>query len=178
MDPLLAANRLPYLAERSMRNAVLAAIDRGRMTPRTLIDEALVRFEHGVGTEAPDGIRPSLLFAERDRIVRELRRFIDGRLSARLAALRRCEVIAIGRPAAPFDCIIRNRHGKAYGVLFRRIPAGGQRLEFLRRVRKACEKITRTPLSGVLVYDFTSGANRLVLHDAGAQSVYRHLRAS
>lgn len=161
-----------------MRSAVLAAIDRGRMTPRTLIDEALVRFEHAVGTEAPDGIRPSLLFAERDRIVRELRRFIDGRLSARLAALRRRDVVAIGRHAAPFDCIVRNGRGKNYGVVFRRIAADGRRLEFLRRVRIACEKATKTPVCGVLVYDFTSGANRLVLDDAGAQRVYRHLRAS
>lgn len=177
MDPLLAANRLPRLAERAMRNAVLSAIDRGRMTPRTLVDNALMRFEHAVGTEAPDGIRPSLLFAERDRIVRELRRFIDGRLSARLAAVRRQEVVAMGKQAAPFDCIVRNRRGRNYAVVFRRLPNDGRRLEVLRRIRVAAEKATRTPLSGVLVYDFTGGAVRL-LRDSGSQSVYRNLRAS
>ncbi len=177
MDPLLAANRLPRLAERSMRNAVLSALERGRITPRALVDNALVRFEHAVGTEAPNGIRPSLLFAERDRIVRELRRFIDGRLSSRLAALRLHDVMAIGTQAAPFDCIVRNRRGHNYALVFRRLPADGRRLEALRHIRAAAEKATRTPLTGALVYDFTSGAVRL-LRDSRSQSVDRHLRAS
>ena len=178
MDPLLAANRLPRLAERAMRAAVVAAVDRGRMTPRSLVDNALVRFEHAVGTEARDGIRPSLLFAERDRIVTELRRFIDSRLSSRLAALRRHEIVAVGRTAAPFDCIVRNRHGHHYAIVLRRLPSDGRRLEVLRRIHAAAEKITRTPLSGVLVYDFTNGVARVFLRDAGAKGVYRHLRAS
>ncbi len=148
------------------------------MTPRILVDEALQRFERAVGSAAPDGIRPSLLFAERDRIVRELGLFIQGRLSSRLAAVRRRDIVAAGRNAAPFDCIVRNRHGKNYAVVFRRLPSDGRRLEVLRSMRCAANRATKTPLSGVLVYDFTTGVARLLLDEPGADSVYRHLRAS
>ncbi|HEV7178440.1 MAG TPA: hypothetical protein VGN11_01110 [Candidatus Baltobacteraceae bacterium] len=178
MDALLAANRLPRLAERAMRGAVLGALARGRLTPRALIDDALLRFERAVGREAPDGIRPSLLFGERDRIVRELRGFIDGRLAARLAALRRRDVIAAGRDASPFDLIVRNRHGRQYAVILRRLPPDGRRLELLRRMHVAAQATARIALHGVLVYDFSNGVARLLLDDAGANGVYRHLRAS
>ena len=86
MDPLLAVSRLPKLAERAMRASVVAALERRRVTPRVLINDALMRFERAIQNEAPEGIRPALLFTERDRIVRELRGFIDGRVAARLAA--------------------------------------------------------------------------------------------
>ena len=129
MDPLLAARRLPVLAQRAMRAAILAALARARVTPRALIDEALLRFERSVGSETPDGVRPALLFAERDRIVRELRRFIDGRLAARLAAVKARDLIALGKAAAPFDEIVRNRFGRIYGVVFRRLPADSVRLD-------------------------------------------------
>ena len=178
MDPLVAVRRLPVLAERAMRASILAAIDRGRVTPRTLINDALMRFERAVQAEACNGIRPALLFNERDRIVREVRGFIDGRIAARLAALPRRDLIALGRDAAPFDAIVRNRHGRAYGVVLRRLPSDGARLDILQRVREAARRTTRTPLAGVLVYDFSSGVVRLVLDDAGAQRVNRHLRAS
>lgn len=157
MDPLLAADRLPHLAERAMRAAVLAAVTMGRMTPRSLVNDALIRFERVVGREATTGVRPALLFAERDRIVRELRGFIDGRLAARLAALRKRDVLVVARDAAPFDAIVRGRRGGYFAVLFRRLPADGRRLELLRRVRKAAVAYTATPIVGVLVYDFASG---------------------
>lgn len=157
MDPLLAADRLPHLAERSMRAAVLGAMCHDRMTPRALVNDALIRFERAVGREATTGVRPALLFAERDRIVRELRGFIDGRLATRLAALRKRDVLAVGRDAAPFDAIVRGRRGGYFAVLFRRLPSDGRRLELLRRMRKAALAYTATPIAGVLVYDFATG---------------------
>lgn len=178
MDPLLVVNRLPKLAENAMRAAVIGAIDRARMTPRTLINDALMRFERAVAGDAPDGIRPAVLFTERDRIVRELRGFIDGRLATRLLALPRRNLVALGREAAPFDAVVRNRFGRCYAVVLRRLPPDGRRLEALRRIREAARDSTRTPVHGVLVYDFAAGTARLVLDDAGSQRVYRHLRAS
>lgn len=178
MDPLIAANRLPKLAEMAMRNSVLAAMARARMTPRVLVDDALIRFERAVGRYASGGVRPALLFAERDRVVKELRAFIDGRLSLRLAALQRRDVVALGRGAAPFDAIVRGRRGACYGVLLRRLPKDGRRLEALRRIRTDSNKQTRTPVAGILVYDFTTGVVRVLLDDPGAQRMYRDLRAS
>jgi len=162
MDPLLAARRLPVLAQRAMRTSILAALARARVTPRALIDEALLRFERSVGSETPEGVRPALLFAERDRIVRELRRFIDGRLAARLAAVKPRDLVAVGRAAAPFDAIVRNRFGRIYAVVFRRLPADSVRLDLLRRIALAMSRYDKTPLRGVLVYDFSSGSARLV----------------
>jgi hypothetical protein len=156
MDPLLAVSRLPKLAERAMRRAVIAALERGRMTPRGLINDALVRFERDVQTQAPDGVRPALLFTERDRIVRDLRGFIEGRLASRLAALPVREVLALGRAAAPFDAIVENRHGERYAIVLRRVPIDGTRLELLRRIQNAARRYAKVSLRGVLLYDFSS----------------------
>ncbi len=161
-----------------MRAAILAALGRGRITPRGVIDDALLRFERAVQAEASHGVRPALLFGERDRIVREVRGFLDGRIAARLAALPRRDLIAVGRGAAPIDAIVRNRHGYCYAVVLRRLPRGGRRLDLLQRLRVAARTATRTPLAGVLVYDLSSGSVRVLLDDAGAQRVDRHLRAS
>jgi hypothetical protein len=177
MDPLLAVRRLPQLAQRAMVAAILTAIDRARFTPRSLVNDALMRFERAVQAEIADGVRPALLFAERDRIVRELRRFIDARLAARIAALRRRDIVALGAEAAPFDAIVRNRAGRCYGLVLRRLPADGGRLEVIRRARLA-QYAARTPLNGVLLYDFGSGVARLVLDDSGADRVHGDLRAS
>ena len=142
MDPLLAVSRLPKLAERAMRVAVVDALARGRITPRGVINDALVRFERDVQSEAPDGVRPALLFSERDRIVRELRGFIDGRLAARLAALRYRDVVATAKQCAPFDAIVRNRFGHAYAIVMRRLPADGSRLDVIRRIASATQRYT------------------------------------
>ena len=162
MDPLLVANRLPKLAERAMRAAVLTAVEHRRMTPRGLVNEALIRFERAVGRVAASGVRPALLFAERDRIVRELRGFIDGRLAARLIALRGRDVLAVARDAAPFDAIVRGKRGGYFAVLFRRLPSDGQRLDVLRRMRRAADAYTATPLAGVIAYDFATGRTCLL----------------
>jgi hypothetical protein len=175
MDPILAAKALPRLAERAMRAAILEALGQGRLTPRSLVDRALVGFERAAQRYGP--LRPALLFAERDRIARELRAFIDGRLAARLRALRRDDLIAIGRGAKPFDVLVRNRRGRVYAVVFRRLPRDGRRLERFARMREAAQNATRTPLHGVLVYDFSRGA-ALLLNESRAQGVYRYLRAS
>jgi hypothetical protein len=177
MDPILAAGRLPRLAERSMRDAIVQALERGRLLPRALVDGALVRFERAVRRSTGDAARPCVLFAERDRIVRELRTFVDGRLAARMNALRVRDLVATGSRAAPFDAIVRNRRGRVYGIVFRRLPADGRRLDVLQRVRVAL-KAARTPLDGVLLYDFSGGRATLVSNQSGANSVYRHLRAS
>lgn len=159
-----------------MRHAILQALARGRLTPRVLVDAALVRFERTVARCIGGAVRPALLFAERDRIVRELRWFTDGRLAARLRALDRRALVALGSSAAPFDAIVSGSRGR-YGVLFRRLPPDGRRLEILRRARAALQK-TRTPVDGALIYDFVRGRATLVLNQPGAYRVDRHLRAS
>ncbi|HTX58497.1 MAG TPA: hypothetical protein VMV65_05085 [Alphaproteobacteria bacterium] len=176
MDPLLAAERLPRLAERAMRDAIVTCLSMDRLTPRMLVDRALVSFESAV-KRALGAVRPAPLFVERDRIARELRAFVDGRLAARLRALRRADVVAAGSRAAPFDLVVRNRRGRLYAVVFRRLPRDGRRLVLLQRIRTTLQTATRTPVDGVLVYDFSRGA-ALVLHQAGAQRVHRYLRAS
>lgn len=174
MDPLLAAARLPRLAERAMRIAIAGALTAGGMTPRAIVDRALIEFE---ASAAPLGtVRPALLFAERDRIARELRIFVDSRVARRLRAIHRSAVIA-GRAAAPFDIVVRNRRGQTYAVVFRRLPRDGSRLPLLQRMRSAEQTATRTPVDGVLVYDFSRGTT-VLLDQTGAQRVHRYLRAS
>jgi hypothetical protein len=161
MDPILAAQRLPRIAERAMRDAAVVAAGRGRrVTPRVLINDALIRFERSVQRVAGEGIRPSLLFAERDRIVSELRRFIETRLAARLFALRRRDVLAVGAGAAPFDAIVRGKRGGSFGVVFRRLAKDGRRLETMRAMRTAAHDFQGERLTGILVYDFTTAAVR------------------
>lgn len=158
-----------------MRAAIADALTNGQFTPRGVIDRALVSFEAAVARRG--SVRPALLFGERDRIVRELRAFVESRLAVRLRALRRRDVVAAGVAAAPFDALVRNRRGRTYAVVFRRLPGDGRRLAMLQRMRAAVQTETRTPIDGVLVYDF-SRATALRLDQAGAQCVYRHLRAS
>lgn len=174
MDTLLAAQRLPRLAERAMRAAISSALSRGQLTPSAVIDRALVTFEAALVNR---GVRPALLFAERNRIVRELRVFLESRLAGRLRALPRRSVVATGSAAAPFDTLVRNRRGRTYAVVFARLPNDGRRLAVLHRMRAAAQNATRTPIDGILVYDF-SRAVVLRLDQAGAQSVHRYLRAS
>ena len=175
MDPILAAKALPSHAGRAMRAAILEALAEGRLTPRSLVDRALVGFERRARRHG--AVRPALLFAERDRIARELRAFIDGKLAARLQALRRGDLLALGQAARPFDLLVRNRRGRVYAVVFRRLPRDGRRLERFAKMREAAQHATRTPVHGVLVYDFSRGA-ALLLNQAGSQGVYRYLRAS
>lgn len=164
MDPILVADRLPKLAERAMRNAIVRlSLANGRaglrLTQRELIDDALIRFEAMVQRVAGDGIRPALLFGERDRIVRDLRAFVETRLAARLFAIRRRNVIAVGRRAAPFDALVRGRRGGIYGVVFLRLAHGGRRLETMRAIRATAQR-RGEGLGGVLIYDFTTATVR------------------
>jgi hypothetical protein len=175
MDPLLAAGRVPRLAETAMRGAIVCSLVRG--CARTTVDDALLRFEALVTRHLGSEVRPALLFAERDEIVRALRAFARSRLAARLAALRPGQVLAYGRAAAPFDLIVRGRRGGRYAVVFRRVPGDGRNLETLRRVRQAWKR-ARTPLDGVLLYDFVRDRAKLLLDEPGADCVYGHLRAS
>jgi hypothetical protein len=167
MDPILAAERLPKLAARAMRGAIVAAALRPpgsqfrAVTHRSLVNDALIRFERSVQRAASNGIRPALLFAERDRIVRELRAFCDGRLAARLFALRKRDVVAVGRAAAPFDALVCGRRGGIYGVVFRRLPSDGRRLDTMRKIQHAAQRSrVGEPLRGVLIYDFGAGTVR------------------
>ncbi|HTX59338.1 MAG TPA: hypothetical protein VMH02_06620 [Verrucomicrobiae bacterium] len=176
MDPLSIALHLPKLAERAMRAAVAAGAGRAA-TPRALIEGAQARFERGVAAVAADGIRPELLFGERDRIVRELRGFVKSRLAVRLFALHRRDVLATAAAAAPFDAILRGRDGKRYALRLCRLETGAPRLEILRRIHDAAASFVPV-LDGVLVYDFTHAAVRLLrLRDAAAQRHDRDLRA-
>jgi hypothetical protein len=131
-----------------------------RFTERALIDEALIRFETMVSRVAGDGIRPALLFSERDRIVRELGRFSRSRLAARLFAVRRTDVIAVAAAARPFDAVVRGRRGLVYGVVLRRLAGDGRRLESMRAMRVAARQYRHGSLGGVLVYDFSAGTFR------------------
>lgn len=158
-----------------MRTAIVRSLLAGTMTPRTIVDRALVDFEAAVkrlGT-----VRPALLFAERDRIARELHAFVASRLARRLRAQRRPAVVAVGRAAAPFDIVIRNRAGASYAVVLRRLPGDGRRLAFLQRVRAATQTTTRKPVDGILVYDFARGTT-VLLDQAGSKRVHSYLRAS
>ena len=176
MDSLLAAQRLPRLAERAMRVAIGAALRRGQLTPRAVIDCALLTLEASLARRAI-AVRPGLLLRERERVVRELHAFLESRLAARLRALPRRRLCATGRAASPFDAIVRNHRGCTYAVVFARLPDDGRRLAILQRMRAALQTATRTPVDGVLVYDFSRAAV-LRLDEARAQSVYRDLRAS
>ncbi len=167
MDPILVAQRLPKLAERAMREAIVSlSLSREGGAPcptqRTLADDALIRFERMVQRVARDGIRPALLFAERDRIVGELQAFVAGRLASRLFAVRRRDVAAIGPEAGPFDAIVRGRRGGNYGVVFRRLVRDGKRLEEMRAIRSAARAYHGDDLRGVLVYDFATGTVRML----------------
>ena len=144
-----------------MRNAIVGGIARGRrFSERVLVDDALMRFEEMVARAAPDGIRPAVLFAERDRIVRDLGRFARSRLASRLFAIHRDKVAAIDDSARPFDAIVRGRRGDLYGVILRRLPSDGRRLESMRAMRGAATAYRHAHLLGVLVYDFATGRVR------------------
>lgn len=161
MDPLLAADLLPRLADLAMRRAVAAALRGGkRATLRALVDDALVRFERCLQAKAPDGVRPALLFAQRDRILRAMRAFTAARGAARLFALPARNVIASGRSAAPFDAIVRARDGRAHAVVVRAVPRDGRRLELYRRIRSAATRRPGEPLASVVVFDLNGGAAR------------------
>ncbi len=176
MDPLIVARRLPRIAERAMRAAIRRGLENRRLTTRAIVGDALVRFDALASREAGAGVRSALLFAERNRIARELRAFVEGRLAVRLGALPRRDILAVGKEASPFDAIVRNRRGRRYGIVLRRLPRDGTRLELLGRMRGAA-KTARTPVDGVLVYDFADASVRL-LNQAGAERVYGDLRAS
>ena len=156
-----------------MREAIVClslARERGPAYPtqRARADDALVRFEHMVQRVARDGIRPALLFAERDRIVGELQAFVTGRLASRLFAVRRRDLVAVGREAVPFDAIVRGRRGGNYGVVFRRLVRDGKRLEAMRAIRSAARAYRGDDLRGVLVYDFATATVRTLRCGASA----------
>jgi hypothetical protein len=184
MDPLEAAGRLPHLAQRSMRDAVCAYLGvAGRAPARRLIDSALIRMDRWLerGESAP-GLAP-LVFAERDRVVREMGTFLASRLASRLFALAPGRVMA-GAHAAPFDAIVGSRAGAFYGIVMRRLEANASRLQTYQRVRSAALACDRD-IAAVVVYDWSSGATRVVsaarrgdrLREAGAKRHDRDLRA-
>jgi len=167
MDPILAAKRLPKLSERAMREAVVAmslARTANSSPPKlyTITDDALIRFERIVRRLVPDGVRPALLFAERNRVARELQTFARGRLASRLFAVHRRDVVALGAAARPFDAVVRGRRDGLYGVVLRRLERDGRRLDAIRAIRSAARAYRGEGLRGVLVYDFASGSIRVL----------------
>ncbi len=180
MDPLIAVLRLPRVADAAMRNAILTTIGRGRRPPAgELVGEALVRFERAIQMKAPDGIRPALLFAQRDRILTGLRRFLELRIAGRLFAVRPRDIVAIGGGAKPFDVVVRGKDGKVHAVIFRAIPRDGRKLELFRRVRTAAQRYRAATLESVIVCDLEGGRSRRLglAGDSDAQGHYRDLRA-
>lgn len=173
MDPLLAAEMLPRLADLAMRGAVTAALRAGRHpTVRALVDDALVRFERCVQAKARDGVRPALLFTQRDRILGAMRAFLSARSAARLFALLPRNVIAAGKAAAPFDAIVRGRDGRAHAVVLRAVPRDGGRLELFRRIRAAATLWRSERLASVVVFDLNGSAARVlrVSNSAGVKA--------
>jgi len=161
MDPLLAADMLPRLADLAMRRAVAAALRAGkRPTLPALVDDALVRFERCVQSKARDGVRPALLFTQRDRILTAMRTFLSARSSARLFALAARNVIAVGTSAAPFDAIVRGRDGRAHAVVLRAVPRDGRRLDLFRRIRSAAASWRSERLASIVVFDLAGGPAR------------------
>lgn len=160
MDALLAAQRFPRLTLLAMRGAIVCALATRRSTPSALVGDALMRFEHAVQRDSSDGVRPALLFAERDRIVREMRVFIAARLAARLFALPRRDLVALGEAARPFDAIVRNARGELHGVICGRLPGDVRRLEWIRRIGEAGYVYRSHRLDGLVIYDFRSGRVR------------------
>ena len=159
-----------------MRGAIAGALTDGRMTPRALVDRALVDFETAVARLGT--VRPALLFAERDRIARELRAFADGRLARRLRAQNvRVRSLLLAPPLRRSISSYAIVAAPPIGVVFRRLPRDGSRLALLQRMRAAVVTKTRTPVDGILVYDF-SGARTVLLNQSGAQRVHGYLRAS
>jgi hypothetical protein len=187
MDPILVAERLPRLGERAMRSAVAAATLRTspaaarRVTVRILVDNALMRFERALQQVAADGVRPSLLFAERDRIVRELRAFAESRLSVRMLALRRRDVLCTGAACRPFDAVVRGRRGSLFAVALRRLPQDARQLDLMRRTRSAATSLhAGEAVRGVLLYDFTTATLwtvRCASGDAGTDRQHGDLGA-
>ncbi len=161
MDPLLAADMLPRLADLAMRRALAGALRSGkRPTLRALVDDALVRFERCVQAKARDGVRPVLLFTQRDRILTAMRAFLSARPAARLFALPVRNVIAAGASAAPFDAIVRSRDGRVHAVVLRAVPRDGRRLDLFRRIRSAAALWRSERLASIVVFDLNGGCAR------------------
>jgi hypothetical protein len=153
-----------------MRAAVAAVLLQRRMpTERALANEALVRFEALVQGAAAEGVRPASLFAERDRIVSELRRFAGSKLAARCFNVARRNVLAAGDRAKPFDALLRGRDGAAYGLALRRLPAGADRLTALANARPQAGGPPAETLRGIVTYDFRSGKTHVVRFERAAR---------
>jgi hypothetical protein len=170
MDPLLAVETLPRLADLAMRRAVATAVAAGRSASlRGLVDDALVRFERLVQSKARDGVRPALLFAQRDRMLVGIRVFLGTRAAARLFSLRRRDVIVAGYAAAPFDIVARGRDGRLHGVVLCSVPRDGRRLELYRRIRAAAaQRRAGEPITTVTVCDLNGGRARTLKISAHA----------
>lgn len=169
MDALAAAKRLPRVADAAMRNAVIAALASGRKpTLSALVGDALVRFERAVQLKTPDGVRPALLFAQRDRILRGLRAFFELRVATRLFAVRERDRIAIGSAAKPFDAIVRGRDGRFHAIVLRAIPRDGRKLDLFRRVRVAAQNCRTAVIESVVVCDLDGGRSRRLRVEGGA----------
>ncbi len=157
VDSLMLTERLPKRAVRAQCDAVVASLcDRRWASPRALCNRALLQFEAAVARSAGAGVRPALLFAERDRIVVELRRFLASRLASRLRALAPARVRA-GRAAAPFDALVLGGDGARYAIVLRRLPERGRRLHALHAIRTAAARSRDGDLAAVVVYDFAGG---------------------
>jgi len=178
VDPLLAAEEVPRLADLAMRRAIAAALRgnrRAQLGP--VVNDALARFESTVHRRL-HGARPALLFVQRNRIVNGLKAFMSSRAAARLFAVQRHAIVAAGTGAAPFDAIVRSRDGRLHAVVLRAVPRDSRRLELYRRIRAAASR--RSGASGVAsvtICNLNGGPAR-ILYDPGANGHDCNLSAS
>jgi hypothetical protein len=161
MDPLLAANAIPRLADLAMRRALLAALVRsGRPQLGPIATQALADFERRVERKMRGNPRPALLFTQRNRIVRGLKAFLSSRGAARLFALPRRALVATGAAAGPFDTIVRGSDGRLHAVIFRSAPNDTRRLELYRRIHAAAAKAGGPAVATVTLYNLDGGPAR------------------
>ena len=161
MDPLLAANAIPRLADLAMRRALLATLVRhGRPQLGPIVTEALAEFERMVERKLRGSARPALLFTQRNRIVRGLKAFLSSRSAARLFGLPRRALVAAGPTAGPFDSIVRGRDGRLHAVIFRSIPSDARRLELYRRIRAAAARVGGPAVATVTICNLEGGPSR------------------
>ncbi|HUY11125.1 MAG TPA: hypothetical protein VMV73_02565 [Candidatus Dormibacteraeota bacterium] len=167
MDLLELAALLPKLTARVARDVIVDALGApGRFHERALVAASVARFEALLARDIADGVRPGLLFEQRDLLALRLRTFARTPLARRLGRLRRASVLRRGAAAKPFDALLRTRAGRVLALLVRPMPTGEARLDIYRAARGAIERFEgREPLVALMLIDPLSGASQILRLD-------------